>query len=144
MSVRPPGNSPGRPVAISRRGRAVAISVVVLILLIQVLPRLNSAYTDWLWFGSVDATSVFRTELLMRLGLFVVVALLIGLSVSAGILLAGRVRCHRLQRSARPDIAGGAGVRAADGWTSDHAGLRWTGLALDCLISLGGCTSWTS
>lgn len=103
MSVRPPGNPTGRPVAISRRGRAIAIAVVVLILLIQVLPRLNTAYTDWLWFGSVDATSVFRTELLTRLGLFVIVGLLIGLAVSAGVLLAYRFRPVFLAQAGLPD-----------------------------------------
>ena len=91
MSVRPPG-SPGTPITISRRGRAIAVSVVVLLVLIQVVPRLNSTYTDWLWFRSVDATGVLRTELLTRLAVFLVVALLVAAAVIAGIVLAHRFR----------------------------------------------------
>lgn len=139
MSVRPPGNSPGRPVAISRRGRAVAISVVVLILLIQVLPRLNTAYTDWLWFGSVDATSVFRTELLTRLGLFVVVALLVGGAVTAGILLAYRFRPVFLAQPGMPDAL--ARYRAAMG-SSPAKTVFWIPLVLAILAGSIAQTGW--
>lgn len=102
MSVRPPGNS-ARPIAISRRGRAVAISVVILVVLIQVLPRLNSTYTDWLWFRSVDATSVLKTELLTRLGLFALVAILVAVAVTAGAFLAYRFRPVFLPQAGVPD-----------------------------------------
>lgn len=139
MSVRPPGNSPGRPIAISRRGRAVAVAVVVLILLIQVLPRLNTAYTDWLWFGSVDATSVFRTELLVRLGLFVAVALLVGLAVGAGILLAYRFRPVFLAQAGMPDAL--ARYRAAMG-ASPGRTVLWIPVVLAILAGSVAQTGW--
>ena len=139
MSVRPPGNPPGRPIAISRRGRAVAVAVVVLILLIQVLPRLNTAYTDWLWFGSVDATSVFRTELLTRLGVFVVVALLVGLAVTAGIMLAYRARPVFLTQPGMPDAL--ARYRAAMG-ASPGRTVFWIPAVLAILAGSVAQTGW--
>ncbi|MDV8000842.1 UPF0182 family protein [Rhodococcus sp. IEGM 1408] len=140
MSVRPPGN-PGRPIAISRRGRAVAISVVVLIVLIQVLPRINSTYTDWLWFRSVDATSVLRAELLTRLGLIVVVALVVGLAVAAGILLAYRYRPVFLAQAGMPDTL--ARYRAAVG-SSPARTVFWAPVALGLLAGLIAQTGWQS
>lgn len=139
MSVRPPGNPTGRPVAISRRGRAIAVAVVVLIILIQVLPRLNSAYTDWLWFGSVDATSVFRTELLTRFGLFVLVGLLIGIAVSAGAVLAYRFRPVFLAQAGLPDAV--ARYRAAMGGSPVKT-LIWIPIVLGVLAGSIAQTGW--
>ncbi|MET3859303.1 uncharacterized membrane protein (UPF0182 family) [Dietzia sp. 2505] len=140
MSVRPPGN-PGRPIAISRRGRAVAISIVVLIVLIQVLPRINSTYTNWLWFGSVDATSVMRTELLTRIGLFVVVALLVGLAIAAGILLAFRYRPVFLAQPGMPDAL--ARYRAALG-DSPAKTVLWVPVAIGLLAGSVAQSGWQS
>ena len=139
MSVRPPGNPPGRPVAISRRGRAVAVAVVVLILLIQVLPRLNSTYTDWLWFRSVDATSVFQTELFTRLGLFVVVGLLVGIAVTTGILLAYRFRPVFLAHGGMPDAL--ARYRSAMGGSPAKA-VIWIPIVLGLLAGAVAQTGW--
>ncbi len=139
MSVRPPGNPPGRPLTMSRRGRAVAIAVVVLIILIQVLPRLNSAYTDWLWFGSVDATSVFRTEILTRLGLFFVVAILIGAAISAGILLAFRFRPVFLAQGGLQDPL--SRYRAAMG-TSTGKSVVWIPIVVGVLAGAVAQTGW--
>ena len=138
MSVRPPG-SPGRPIAISRRGRAVAVAVVVLIVLIQVLPRINSTYTDWLWFGSVDATSVLRTELLTRLGLFVLVAVLVGAAVTAGMLLAYRYRPVFLQQAGVPDAL--ARYRSAMG-SPNAKGVLWVPAVLGVLAGSIAQTGW--
>ncbi|GLB62580.1 UPF0182 protein Cgl0786/cg0896 [Dietzia sp. NCCP-2495] len=139
MSVRPPGTPPGRPVAISRRGRAVAVAVVVLIILIQVLPRLNSAYTDWLWFRSVDASSVFRTEVLTRIGLFLVVGLLVGLAVTTGLLLAYRYRPVFLAHGGMPDAL--ARYRAAMG-TSTAKTVAWIPVVLGLLAGAIAQTGW--
>ena len=140
MSVRPPG-SPGRPIAISRRGRAVAVAVVVLIVLIQVLPRINSAYTDWLWFRSVDASSVFRAELLTRVGLFFAVGLLVGLAVAAGILLAYRYRPVFLAQPGMPDAL--ARYRAAVG-ASPARVVFWIPAVLAVLAGSIAQTGWQS
>lgn len=140
MSVRPPG-SPGRPVAISRRGRAVALAVVVLVLLVQVVPRLNSTYTDWLWFRSVDATGVLRTELLTRLGLFVVVALLVAAAVTAGVVLAYRFRPVFLPQAGVPDAL--ARYRAAMG-SSPARTVFWVPVVLGLLAGSIAQTGWRS
>src|SRR5699024_9774318 len=138
VSVRPPG-SPGRPIAISRRGRAVAVAVVVLIVLIQVLPRINSTYTDRLWFGSVGATSVLRTELLTRLGLFVLVAVLVGAAVTAGMLLAYRYRPVFLQQAGVPDAL--ARYRSAMG-SPNAKGVLWVPAVLGVLAGSIAQTGW--
>lgn len=140
MSVRPPGN-PGRPIAISRRGRAVAISVVVLVVLIQVLPRLNSTYTDWLWFRSVDATSVLKTELLTRLGLFVMVALLVAAAVTAGVVLAYRFRPVFLPQAGVPDAL--ARYRAAVG-SAQVKSLIWIPVVIGLLAGSIAQSGWRS
>ena len=139
MSVRPPGNPPGRPIAISRRGRAIAVVVVVLILLIQVVPRLNSAYTDWLWFRSVDASSVFRTEVLTRLGLFFLVAVLVGLAVTAGVLLAYRYRPVFLTQPGVSDAL--ARYRSAMG-SSPARTVIWIPIVLGLLAGSVAQTGW--
>ena len=139
MSVRPPGNPPGSPIAISRRGRAVAAVVVILIVLIQVVPRLNSAYTDWLWFRSVDASSVFRTEVLTRLGLFFLVAVLVGLAVAAGVLLAYRYRPVFLSQPGVSDAL--ARYRAAMG-SSPIRTVIWIPIVLGILAGSIAQTGW--
>ncbi|MEO5903633.1 MAG: UPF0182 family protein, partial [Gemmatimonadaceae bacterium] len=57
-----------------RRLRAVWI-VVVLFLLFTIIPGTVGYITDWLWFREVGFQSVFATELIAKLGLFVVGAL---------------------------------------------------------------------
>lgn len=140
MSVRPPGNQ-GRPIAISRRGRAIAIAVVALVVLIQVVPRLNSTYTNWLWFSSVDATSVLRTELLTRLGLFVVAALLVAAAVAAGIVLAYRYRPVFLPQAGVPEAL--ARYRAAAGRSPGRVVL-WVPVVVGLLAGSIAQTGWQS
>ncbi len=57
-----------------RRFRAVWI-IVLLFLLFTGIPGAVGYYTDWLWFREVGFQSVFATELLAKIGLFVVAAL---------------------------------------------------------------------
>ena len=57
-----------------RRFRAVWI-IVILFLLFTGIPGTVGYITDWLWFREVGYQSVFTTELLARVGLFIVVAL---------------------------------------------------------------------
>ncbi len=140
MSVRPPGNT-GRPIAISRRSRAVALTVVVLIVLIQVVPRVNSTYTDWLWFRSVDATSVLKTELLTRFGLFLVIGLVVAAAIAAGIVLAYRFRPVFLPPAGVPDAL--ARYRAAVG-TSPGRTVVLVPVVLGILAGSVGQTGWRS
>src|SRR5918994_5984009 len=77
---------------LTRRSRfliGVALAVVVLLL---IGPRLIDGYVNWLWFGELGYRSVFTTVLLTRLLIFVVVTLVIGAIVFAGLALAYRSR----------------------------------------------------
>lgn len=77
---------------LTRRSRfliGIALAVVVLLL---IGPRLIDGYVNWLWFGELGYRSVFTTVLLTRLLIFVVVTLVIGAIVFAGLALAYRSR----------------------------------------------------
>src|SRR5919201_4188313 len=77
---------------LTRRSRiliAVALAVVVLLL---IGPRMIDAYVDWLWFGEMGYRSVFTTVLATKVVVFLVVSLLIGAIVFAGLALAYRTR----------------------------------------------------
>ena len=78
---------PRQQLRIGKRGKWIIGIIIVLALLVQVVPRLNNAYTEFLWYRSVDATSVFTTEVLTRIALFVLIALILsGAMIGAGIL----------------------------------------------------------
>jgi uncharacterized protein len=77
---------------LTRRSRiliAIALAVIVLLL---VGPRLIDGYVDWLWFGELGYRSVFITVLRTRLMVFLVVGVLVGGIVLAGLVLAYRTR----------------------------------------------------
>ncbi|MGH3678623.1 MAG: UPF0182 family protein [Mycobacterium sp.] len=88
MGMRPAAKMP----KLTRRSRiliAIALAVVVLLL---IGPRFIDAYVDWLWFGELGYRSVFTTALVTRLVIFLVVSVLIGVVVFAGLALAYRTR----------------------------------------------------
>ncbi|MEO6821645.1 MAG: UPF0182 family protein [Candidatus Nanopelagicales bacterium] len=77
MSFEPPGRGPARPggrVVIAeperRRGRVLAMTLVVILVLVVGFIMFTNFWTDLLWYRSVDATSVFTTTLLTRALLF--------------------------------------------------------------------------
>ena len=47
-------------------------------LLLLIGPRLIDTYVDWLWFGELGYRSVFTTDLVTRLVVFLVAAVVIG------------------------------------------------------------------
>src|SRR6516162_2931318 len=77
---------------LTRRSRILILIALGVIALLLVGPRLIDAYVDWLWFGELGYRSVFTTVLLTRLVLFLVVGLLVGGIVFAGLALAYRTR----------------------------------------------------
>ncbi|OBH17653.1 UPF0182 family protein [Mycolicibacter terrae] len=88
MGMRPTARMP----KLTPRSRIMIGSALVVILLLLVGPRLIDGYVDWLWFGELGYRSVFVTTLLTRLIAFVVVGLLVGGIVFAGLAMAFRVR----------------------------------------------------
>ncbi len=55
-------------------------------------PRFIDTYVSWLWFGELGYRSVFTTQIVTRLVIFFVVAILIGAVVFAAMALAYRTR----------------------------------------------------
>jgi hypothetical protein len=77
---------------LTRRSRILITIALAVILLLLIGPRLVDGYVDWLWFGELGYRSVFTTVLLTRLVLFLLVGLLVGGIVFAGLALAYRTR----------------------------------------------------
>lgn len=79
----------GRP---SRRVRTLLMTLGVLAVLGMVFTMFAGFWTDWLWYRSVDYSSVFTTTLSTKIGLFFVFGLLMAVSVGFNIWLAHRLR----------------------------------------------------
>ncbi|AZQ75705.1 UPF0182 family protein [Streptomyces luteoverticillatus] len=79
----------GRP---SRRVRTLLMTLGVLAVLAMLFVMFAGFWTDWLWYRSVDYSSVFTTTLGTKIGLFAVFGLLMALAVGTNIWLAHRLR----------------------------------------------------
>ncbi|OBK75930.1 UPF0182 family protein [Mycobacterium sp. 1164985.4] len=88
MGMRPAARMP----KLTRRSRILIAVGAVIVLLLLIGPRLIDTYVDWLWFGELGYRSVFTTVLFTQILLFLVVALLIGSILFAGLALAYRTR----------------------------------------------------
>ncbi|MDV6014574.1 UPF0182 family protein [Haloechinothrix sp. LS1_15] len=88
MATRPPVNVP----QLSKRSRVLLVLGGIAVLALLAGTRLIDTYIDWLWFGEVDARSVFSTILLTRIGLFFSVGAVVGGIVALSLYLAYRTR----------------------------------------------------
>ncbi|MFD6420105.1 UPF0182 family protein [Streptomyces sp. NPDC060194] len=79
----------GRP---SRRARTLLMTLGVLAVLAMVFVMFAGFWTDWLWYRSVNYSSVFTTTLWTKIGLFVVFGLLMAAAIGVNIWLAHRLR----------------------------------------------------
>ncbi|MFJ5733779.1 UPF0182 family membrane protein [Streptomyces paradoxus] len=79
----------GRP---SRRVRTLLMTLGVLAVLGMTFTMFAGFWTDWLWYRSVNYSSVFTTTLWTKIGLFFVFGLLMALAVGINIWLAHRLR----------------------------------------------------
>ncbi|WP_432095083.1 UPF0182 family membrane protein [Streptomyces sp. bgisy100] len=79
----------GRP---SRRVRTLFMTLGVLAVLAMLFVMFAGFWTDWLWYRSVDYSSVFTTTLWTKIGLFLVFGLLMAAAVGVNIWLAHRLR----------------------------------------------------
>ncbi|MFF7284299.1 UPF0182 family membrane protein [Streptomyces griseorubiginosus] len=79
----------GRP---SRRARTLLMTLGVLAVLGMAFTMFAGFWTDWLWYRSVDYSSVFTTTLWTKIGLFFVFGVLMALAVGLNIWLAHRLR----------------------------------------------------
>jgi len=73
--VRAPQDLPQRRPRAGRRGRIwLIVGLVVVVVLFLSLRQIATFYTDYLWFGSVHFTSVWRHMLAVKIGLFLAFA----------------------------------------------------------------------
>ncbi|MEU7314131.1 UPF0182 family protein [Streptomyces sp. NPDC007083] len=79
----------GRP---SRRARTLLMTAGVLVVLAMLFVMFSGFWTDWLWYRSVDYSSVFTKTLWTKIGLFAVFGLLMAVAVGFNIWLAHRLR----------------------------------------------------
>jgi len=77
---------------LTRRSRVLIGIAAAIVLLLLFGPRFIDTYVNWLWFGELRFRSVFTTVLFTRVAVFVVVALVVGAIVFAGLALAYRTR----------------------------------------------------
>ncbi|MEV8016292.1 UPF0182 family protein [Streptomyces sp. NPDC086554] len=79
----------GRP---SRRVRTLLMTLGILAVLAMLFVMFAGFWTDWLWYRSVNYSSVFTTTLWTKVGLFFVFGLLMAAAVGVNIWLAHRLR----------------------------------------------------
>ncbi|MDI5910343.1 MULTISPECIES: UPF0182 family protein [Streptomyces] len=79
----------GRP---SRRARTLLMTLGVLAVLGMAFTMFAGFWTDWLWYRSVNYSSVFTTTLWTKIGLFFFFGVLMALAVGFNIWLAHRLR----------------------------------------------------
>lgn len=77
---------------LTRRSRVLIALAIVAVVLLLLGPRLIDTYVDWLWFGELGYRSVFTTQIVTRLVIFLAVALVFGAVVFAALALAYRTR----------------------------------------------------
>ncbi|BCI52211.1 UPF0182 protein [Mycolicibacterium litorale] len=77
---------------LTRRSRILIGIALAVVLLLLIGPRFIDTYVNWLWFGELGYRSVFTTVLFTRIVVFLVVSIVIGAIVFAGLALAYRTR----------------------------------------------------
>ncbi len=87
----PTGAAPVAEEGPRRRGVLIP-TIIVLALLVGAFVVFTGYYTDWLWYESVDATSVFTTSIVTRVVMFVAFGVVMGIAVGLSMWLAWRTR----------------------------------------------------
>jgi len=79
---------------INFKGRRATLQIMIAVLvgLAAIVLSLSGFYADWLWFKSVDFTSVWSTVLVTKIGLFIVSGLLTSLVIITNIVIAYKRR----------------------------------------------------
>ena len=77
---------------LTRRNRVLIGVALVAVVLLLIGPRFIDTYVNWLWFGELGYRSVWTTQIVTRVVIFFVVAILMGGVVFAAMALAYRTR----------------------------------------------------
>jgi len=75
-----------------RKRGPFSITIGILVVLGAIVLSLSGFYADWLWFKSVNFTSVWSTVLFTKIGLFIVTGLVTSFVISLNVYLAFRKR----------------------------------------------------
>ncbi len=84
--------TPAPSAATPRRGRVLLPTIIVLVAIVIGFVIFTGFYTDWLWYDSVDATSVYTVTLTTRIILFATFGLTMAFLVGGTMWLAYRMR----------------------------------------------------
>ncbi|CAB4722156.1 COG1615 Uncharacterized conserved protein [Candidatus Nanopelagicaceae bacterium] len=76
----------------NRNRSPLVITAAILVALGAIVAYFSGIYIDWLWFKSVDFTSVWSTVLITKIQLFLIVGLITSLVISLNIFLAYKRR----------------------------------------------------
>jgi len=96
-SATPPGE-PG-----SKRKGVLLPTLVILGVIVVGFVLFTAFYTDWLWFGSVEKTEIFTTTLTVRIALFAIFGLIMGLPL--GLVMWWAYRTRPTYRGLTPEQA---------------------------------------
>jgi len=99
LSFRSPGA--GRAMRLPRRPRLLIPVTIALVAIVVLLLIFDGIYTDFLWFDSVNFSSVFSTMLLTQILLFIV-----GAALMVGIVGGNMVLAHRMRPMFGPGMFG--------------------------------------
>ncbi len=77
---------------LTRRSRILIGVALTMVVLLLIGPRFIDTYVNWMWFGELGYRSVFTTVLFTRISVFLIVSIVIGAIVFAGLALAYRTR----------------------------------------------------
>ena len=105
-----PGRPVGRPVVLPRWPRYLLPALASLIVLIVLISVAAGVWTDFLWFHSVEYTSVFGTTYGVKWALFAVTAIFMMAVVGINVRMA-----YRLRPPNRPVVARAAGPGGVPG-----------------------------
>ena len=94
MTFATPPASPANSddVDVRPRGRVLIPTMLVLGVLVVLFLVFASFYSDWLWFASVEKTSVFTTQLFAKAGMFAAFGLFMAVSIGLAMWLAYHFR----------------------------------------------------
>lgn len=73
-----------------KRGRVLIPTLVVLAVLAILFSIFAGFFTDYLWFDSFDSTSVFTTQIWIKIGLFLAFGILMAVALGAAMMIAYR------------------------------------------------------
>jgi len=109
--------------------------ILLPILLLIFFNRILSFYTDWLWYDSLDFTSVFFTRIWSQFGLFITVTLAYWLFLAANILVARRIEPRGFAGTAFEQVAQAMRIRIS-------TILLFVGLIVALLVGASASGNW--